>query len=667
MSEQTSPALRGQILSLIGITALAAGLRLAWIGSLPPGLYHDEAFNGLDALRVLAGEHPIFFEANNGREPLFIYLTALSVGLLGRTPGALRIVSAIIGTLTVPAAYGMVRSLWGRHRLAIFTAALAALNVWALNLSRIAFRAVLLPLLSAVMLAFLGQGLKRKPWAMVAAGAFCGLTLYSYLAARFIPIAVGGYALYMFVRERRRFWWRGWLLFAVAAGLVALPIALYWLTHWEAMMARAAQVSIWNPAIGGPHPWRTLAQNIVKVALGFVWRGDFIPRHNIPLRPVFDPLMAAAFLAGLVVAARRARHEGAWALGILWLGVLLLPTILAEDAPHFIRASGILPVVFVFPAAGLEAFWAWASRRWPKGWPSAMVCALLGVSGASGLVAYWQHVHSEAAYYQFETGAVTLAREVNTALGRGWQGGLSDRPKNALPSGRQVLIAHRLWANWANVRFLSPAGEGLGILTPEGKVPADFALGEDVTLFLWPFEDCLAPLRALPSGAFIRVREGAYERGDLEAESRLLYVVIRGQSLVWAPKEAQGAPLARWREGIGLIHAEQEIAPDGTLQLRLVWRAERPPNGSWTVFRHALCDGRLIGQKDGPPAQGYYPTELWRAGDVIEDIVNIPVSEPFDSAHCEIRVGWYHWPSGERLAVQEASLPVLEGTAVTLK
>ncbi|MBC7256327.1 MAG: glycosyltransferase family 39 protein, partial [Chloroflexi bacterium] len=177
MSEQTSPAVRGQILGLIGITALAAGLRLAWIGSLPPGLYHDEAFNGLDALRVLAGERPIFFEANNGREPLFIYLTALSVGLLGRTPGALRIVSAIIGTLTVPAAYGMARSLWERHRLALLTAALAALNVWALNLSRIAFRAVLLPFLSAGMLAFLGQGLKRKPWAMVAAGAFCGLTL----------------------------------------------------------------------------------------------------------------------------------------------------------------------------------------------------------------------------------------------------------------------------------------------------------------------------------------------------------------------------------------------------------------------------------------------------------------------------------------------------------
>ncbi len=658
---------RWQILSLVGITALAAALRLAWIGALPPGLYHDEAFNGLDALRVLGGERPIFFEANNGREPLFIYLAALSVGFLGRTPGALRLVSAIIGTLTVPAAYWMAHSLWGRHRLALWTATLTALSVWALNLSRIAFRAVLLPLLSAVMLAFLGQGLRRKPWAMVAAGALCALALYSYLAARFIPIAVGAYALYALFQERRGFWWRGWLLFALAACLVALPMALYWLTHWETTVARAAQVSIWNPAIGGPHPWHTLGRNILRVALGFVWRGDFIPRHNIPLRPVFDPLMGVAFLIGLGVAARRAREAGAWVLGLIWLGILLVPTILAEDAPHFIRASGILPVVFVFPAAGLEALWAWASARRPKAWPDVVVGLFIAVSGMSGLAAYWHHMHSEAAYYQFETAAVTLAREINTALGRGWMGGFASRPGGERPSGRQVLLAHRLWENWANVRFLVPEGEGLGLLAPDGKAPEGFAPGEDVTLFLWPFEGRLAPLQALPREAYITVREGAYERGDLEAESRLLYVVIRGQRVPLAPQEARRAPFARWQGGIGLVHAEREATPGGLLRVRLLWRAEEAPQSSWTVFRHVVCDGRLIGQKDGPPALGYYPTELWRAGDVIEDVAEIPLSEPFDAACCEIRLGWYHWPSGERLAVQEASWPVLEGTAVVLK
>jgi len=73
------------------------------LGSLPPGLYRDEAYNGLDALAILDGHTPLYFEANNGREPLFIYLLALPLALLGITPLALRLTSAIVGTLTIPA------------------------------------------------------------------------------------------------------------------------------------------------------------------------------------------------------------------------------------------------------------------------------------------------------------------------------------------------------------------------------------------------------------------------------------------------------------------------------------------------------------------------------------------------------------------------------------
>ncbi len=39
--------------------------------------------------------------------------------------------------------------------------------------------------------------------------------------------------------------------------------------------------------------------------------------------------------------------------------VMLVPTILAEDCPHFLRAVGVLPVAAVYPALGLE----WAHGR----------------------------------------------------------------------------------------------------------------------------------------------------------------------------------------------------------------------------------------------------------------------------------------------------------------
>jgi len=77
---------------------LAGALRLTALGAAPPGLYHDEAFNGIDALGVLAGDRPIYFTANHGREPVYIYLVSIAVGVFGRTPFAVRLPAAIIGT-----------------------------------------------------------------------------------------------------------------------------------------------------------------------------------------------------------------------------------------------------------------------------------------------------------------------------------------------------------------------------------------------------------------------------------------------------------------------------------------------------------------------------------------------------------------------------------------
>ena len=81
---QRSPSTFGWALLLLAL-ATAVFLRFTNLGSWPPGLYRDEAFNGLDALRLLDGKLTVFFTANNGREPLYIYLTTLAVGLFGRT------------------------------------------------------------------------------------------------------------------------------------------------------------------------------------------------------------------------------------------------------------------------------------------------------------------------------------------------------------------------------------------------------------------------------------------------------------------------------------------------------------------------------------------------------------------------------------------------------
>ena len=98
--------------ALLLITGLAALFRFWRLDATPPGFHFDEAYEALEAWRVLTqpGYHPIFFPGNFGVEPMFIYLTSLAFRLFGETPAVMRGVAALVGTLTIPALFGLGRS-----------------------------------------------------------------------------------------------------------------------------------------------------------------------------------------------------------------------------------------------------------------------------------------------------------------------------------------------------------------------------------------------------------------------------------------------------------------------------------------------------------------------------------------------------------------------------
>ena len=90
-------------------------LRLQRLGELPPGIDAGEAANGLDALRVLQGEHAVLFpEKLGGREGLAMYAIALSISLLGRTELALRLPTALASAGTVFVVFWLGQILFGR-------------------------------------------------------------------------------------------------------------------------------------------------------------------------------------------------------------------------------------------------------------------------------------------------------------------------------------------------------------------------------------------------------------------------------------------------------------------------------------------------------------------------------------------------------------------------
>ncbi|MFZ2423701.1 MAG: hypothetical protein WA029_21420, partial [Anaerolineae bacterium] len=148
-----------EALLLAGIIMMAAFLRFWQLTNTPPGYHFDEAFEGLEAWRLLQDPpyRPLFFTGNFGVEPLFIYLTAIAFKLLGVGPVVQRGVAALIGSLTVPAVWLLAVELrrWQPRlpaSLPLWSAAVQAGLFWAISASRIGYEPGLVPLLLCPLL-----------------------------------------------------------------------------------------------------------------------------------------------------------------------------------------------------------------------------------------------------------------------------------------------------------------------------------------------------------------------------------------------------------------------------------------------------------------------------------------------------------------------------------
>jgi hypothetical protein len=85
----------------------------------------------------------------------------------------------------------------------------------------------------------------------------------------------------------------------------------------------------------------------------FTFAGDPITRYNLPGRPIFDPITGLLFYFGLLISIKHWRDPRNL-FALLWLPIGLLPSMLSDSAPSFLRASVSLPVTFLFPAMALD-------------------------------------------------------------------------------------------------------------------------------------------------------------------------------------------------------------------------------------------------------------------------------------------------------------------------
>jgi mannosyltransferase len=217
----SSPRIRRERLLLAGIIGIAAVIRFATLGH--QSYDHDEA---VTAWRVLDGGlgRVLHVVVSSERSPPLYYLLAWAwAQLFGTGEVGLRSFSALIGVLTVPAAYLAARELASR-RAGLIAAALVAFNPYLVWYSQEARSYALLVFFVAWGLYFFARCLNDPSrrnlglWATASALAVCS----HYFAA----FAVGVEGLWLVAR--------GWprrapivaLGATIAVGLALLPLAI---------------------------------------------------------------------------------------------------------------------------------------------------------------------------------------------------------------------------------------------------------------------------------------------------------------------------------------------------------------------------------------------------------------------------------------------------------
>lgn len=180
------------ILLFVGILTIGIFLRFYQLGKVPNSLNWDEVSWGYNAYSILKTGHdehgsfmPLSFKAfGDYKQPVYVYLTSLSVGLFGLTSFAVRFSSAFLGVLTIPFVWLLVFELFKRekHKYLLSLAGMFffAVSPWSIQFSRVAYEANvgLFFVVSGVSL-FL-RGLNTKKYA------------YSYLGI--ILLSISGYS-----------------------------------------------------------------------------------------------------------------------------------------------------------------------------------------------------------------------------------------------------------------------------------------------------------------------------------------------------------------------------------------------------------------------------------------------------------------------------------------
>jgi hypothetical protein len=132
-------------------------------------------------------------------------------------------------------------------------------------------------------------------------------------------------------------------------------------------------------------------------------------------------------------------------------------------------------------------------------------------------------------------------------------------------------------------------------------------------------------------------------------------VNVAGPAVAKAPDRARPTVFGDAMRLSGYDLRPVSLTPGATVSVTLYWQSLRALADDYTTFVHILnADGVMIGQDDHQPGGAYYPTHLWRAGELLKDTHSFTLPPDLGRAPYSIVAGLYRQtPALEHLGKPE--------------
>lgn len=386
-----------KFLVLIILTAIV--LRLFRLNEVPPALNWDEVSHGYNAYSILKTgkdewgvSFPTIFRCfGDYKLPVYIYLTVLSVGILGLNPWSIRLVSVLAGVTTVILSYLLTYELIGKRKISktinlkdakaisLFASFLVAVEPWSFFLSRGAFEANLATTLIVIGVHLFLKGFENKKLYFWSTLSF-GLSVWTYNSARvFVPILIAFLVLLYKKPLKKIFDKKRKILLTSVVVLLVFCVPMFWQLARSNGQARYEKVSILdqgaileiNNARNSSNLSPFLARAIHNKATFFVSRfllnwtshlsGDFLffkggnnYQFSIPGRGILYLINLPFLLIGIFALLKSTKKGLRSAAVILfWFFVGSFASGLTRETPHVLRSITTLPTPMIITSLGL--------------------------------------------------------------------------------------------------------------------------------------------------------------------------------------------------------------------------------------------------------------------------------------------------------------------------